>query len=406
MKTRTRNLALLVLVALCVRLPVLAFSPGAPYDMESYARVAACNGPGLYASPMLDGRYPYLPLWWLLLKGLALAHWLFGGDPGLWFRLPGLAGDLALCILACLLAGRRWRGTHAVDSAAHEQAGLIAGLSWALNPLAVLASAAHGQFDSLALALLLGAAWLLEYSRNPRGDGLAALCLGAAVALKTWPVAFLPLYLAMFPSVRARLRFAAWVLVPPLLLLLPWLFMDGPQAVAAHLCYSGANGLGLSNALKACFFAAGAPPELWRQADFWFRAAALALLGLAFAWALLRRGGLRLLDGLPWAALTLILLAPGLSPQYLIWAPALALALSPALVWRLSLAALPLALAFYALFMPSVLAASMAWSPPSPSPALILAWGAANLAWWAWTLREWGGLKDRNLARPRAGYFS
>jgi hypothetical protein len=405
-KTRTRHLALLALAALCVRLPVLALSHGAPYDMESYARVAACNGPGLYASAFLDGRYPYLPLWWLVLKALSLARWVFGGDPAIWFRLPGVAGDVAVCCFAYLLAQRRWRGTHAVDSPQNERAGLIAGLSWALNPLAVLVSAGHGQFDSLALALLLGAAWLLEYSKHPRSDAWAALCLAIAVALKTWPLAFLPLYLGLFPAWAARRRFAAWVLFPPLLLLLPWLCMDGPAAVAGHLAYTGANALGLSAALKACFFTAGAAPDVWRQADFWFRASSLALLGLAFAWALLRCGRLRLLDGLAWAALTLVLLAPGLSPQYLVWAPALALAVSPALAWRLSLAALPLGLGFYALFMPGVLAGPFAWSPPSQSRILILAWGAANLAWWLWMLPQWKGLQERNLARRRAGHFS
>jgi hypothetical protein len=386
---RARHLALLALAALALRLPVLLLSRGAPYDMESYARVAACNGPGLYALPALDGRYPYLPLWWLLLKALSLGQSLFGGDPGLWFRLPGVAGDVAVCMLAYLLAAKK-------DAPGNERAGLIAGLSWALNPLAVLISAGHGQFDSVALALVLAAAWLLEYSRHARGDGWAALCLAAAVALKTWPLAFLPSCLAMFPGRRERRRFTAHVLFWPLLLLLPWLCMDGPAAVAAHLSYSGANAMGLSAVLKAGFFAAGAAPALWRQADFCFRACALGLLGLAFAWALLRSGKVRLLDSLPWVALTLVLLAPGLSPQYLVWAPAMALAVSPLLCWRLSLAALPLALGFYALFMPGVLAGPAAWSPPLESPALIWAWAAANLAWWSWTALEWKHLHAFN----------
>jgi hypothetical protein len=388
-KTRGRDLALLALAALAVRLPVLLLSRGAPYDMESYARAAACNGPGLYASPALDGRYPYLPLWWLILKALSAAQAWFKGDPGLWFRLPGIAGDVAVSVLAYLFAAKR-------DLDGNGRAALIAGLCWALNPLAVLVSAGHGQFDSLALALVLGAAWLLEYSRRPDGDGWAALCLAAAVALKTWPIAFLPCCLAMFPGRRERRRFTAQVLFWPLLLLLPWLCMDGAAAVAAHLSYTGANALGLSAVLKACFFAAGAAPELWRRADFWFRSCALGTLGAAFAWVLLRSGRLRLLDSLPWVALTLVLLAPGLSPQYLVWAPALALAVSPALCRRLSLAALPLALGFYALFMPGVLAGPAAWSPPADGPALIWAWAAANLAWWSWMAVEWKHVQGFN----------
>jgi hypothetical protein len=396
-------LALLVLAALAVRLPVLFFSPGAPYDMDSYARVASCSGPGLYVSPVLAGHYPYLPLWWLVLKALAALQGFFGGAPGLWYRMPGLAGDVAICMLAYGFALRRRRRTQAGGSP--EGAALAAGLAWALNPLAVLISAGHGQFDSLALALVLGAAWLLDSSRRPGDDVWAALCLAAAVALKTWPLAFLPLFLGAFSGWRGRGRFAAWTLLPPILLLLPWVYGDGFAAVASRLSYTGAGALGLPGALKACFFSAGAPPELWVRTDFWFRAAALACLGLSFGLALLGSRGLKLLDGLPWAALTLVLLAPGLSPQYLSWAPALALALAPALAWRLSLAALPLAAGFYALFMPGVLAGPFAWPTPAQRPALILAWGAANLLWWSWTAVEWMRLRRLNLGPPKRRNF-
>ena len=396
MTLRVRHLALLALAALLVRLPVLAVSPGASFDLESYARAAACGGPGLYSSPALAGRYPYLPLWWMILKALAALQRVFGGDVSVWFRLPGVAADLAVCSLAYLMARRR-RAAVGSDEGQSARAGIAAGLAWALNPLAVLISAGHGQFDSLALALLLGAAWLLEYSADGRSETWAALCLAAAVALKTWPLVFLPLCLGALSGPRERIRFTALALLPPLALLSPWLAWDGVRAVAGRLAYSGVNALGITGVLHACFYAAGAGVP-WRQSEPWIRALALILLGSALAWALMRARGLRLLEGLPWVALILVLLAPGLSPQYLIWAPALALAFSPALAWRLSLAALPLALGFYALFMPEVLAGRAAWAPPEQTHALILAWGAANLVWWLWTAGEWRRL---SFGRPR-----
>ena len=403
---RSRHWALLALATLALRGPLLLLSPGAAFDMESYARVAAIPGPGLYSAAATVGRYPYLPLWWALLRGLGgLQHWL-GGDPGIWMRLPGVAGDLAVSLLLYSLAERRSRGGSArIAGADHwrsERAGLLAGLGWALNPLAALISAAHGQFDSLALALLLLAAWLLEYARQPRAEWWAALCLAAAVALKTWPLAFLPLYLGSFPSLRERLRFSAWVLLPPLLLLLPWLAFDGPAAVAGHLAYSGAAALGLSGALRAACYALGAGVDLYRRLDGLWRAAAGLGLGLAYAAGLWQCRRLKLLEGLPWTALLLLLLAPGLSPQYLAWPVALALAVSPRLALRLSLACLPLLGCFYALFLPTVLAGKAAWVPPALGQIGTLLWALANLLWWIYLAAQWKDFGPRALQhRPR-----
>ena len=406
MSVRARHWGLLALAGLALRGPLLLLSPGAAFDMESYARVAAIPGPGLYSAASTLGRYPYLPLWWMLLRLMhGLQGWL-GGDLGLWVRLPGVAGDLAVSLLLYGLAERRSRGGAALAAGADhwrsERAGLLAGLAWALNPVAALISAGHGQFDSLALALLLLAAWCLEYARQPRAELWAALSLAAAIALKSWPLAFLPLYLGIFPSLRERLRFSAWVLLPPLFLLLPWLLWDGPAAVAGHLAYSGAAALGLSGALRAVCFALGLDVESYRALDGAWRSLALAGLGLAFAAGLWQCRRLRLLEGLPWAALLLLLLAPGLSPQYLAWPVALALAVSPGLGRRLSLASLPLLLGFYALFMPPVLAGAAAWAPPRLGQSATLLWALANLLWWIYMASQWAHSGARVLlARPR-----
>ena len=408
MSPRARHLWLLALAALALRAPLLLLSPGAEYDITSYLHAAGINGPGLYSSAETAGRYPYLPLWWLLLKGLKACADIFG-DFGLWARLPGVAGDLAVSALLYLLVERRSRSSAALsagpDAPRSAQAGLIAGLGWALNPLAALISASHGQFDSLGLALLLGAAWQLEYADDPRAELWAALCLAAAVALKTWPLAFLPLYLSVFPSVRERLRFAALVLLPPLLLLLPWLWMDGPLNVASRISYSGATALGFSGALRAAFFAVDAPVELYRQVDDAWRSLALGALAAAFLWALLQPRRLRLLDGLALAALTLLLLAPGLSPQYLGWPIALALLRPSGPAWRLTLASLPLLVGFYALFMPPVLLGAAAWAPPRVPQAFYLLWAVANLGWCFFVAAEWVRLMRLNLAPRRDHVF-
>ncbi len=403
MSPKARDLALLALASACVRLPLLVLSRGAPFDLESYARVAACPAAGLYVSPALAGRYPYLPAWWALVRLLGRLASRWGGDPGVWFRLPAVAGDSAVACLAYLFAARRAGLPGPTPMGDPRRAGLAAGAVWVLNPLAWIVGAGHGQFDSLVLALVLAAAWLLEYSPHPRGESRAALCLGLAVALKTWPALLLPAFMGVFPAPRDRLRFAAKTLALPAVLPLPWIAADGFRPVWERLAYTGANALGPSGALRAACFALRVDPALWRAADAGYRDAALALIAAAFAWAVSHPRDLRLAAALPWAGLTLALLAPGLSPQYLLWAPALALAWSPGLCLRLSVPALALAAGFYALVLPGVLAGSAAWAPPRPIPGLMFAWAAANLAWWAWSAGQWRRLKVLNVRAARAG---
>jgi hypothetical protein len=406
---RARHLWLLALAALALRGPWLLLSPGAPFDLESYARVAASSASGLYSAAETAGRYPYLPLWWLVLKGLSALQSAFGGAFSVWARLPGVLGDAALSCLLYLIVERRSRSSAALaagpEALLSTRAGLLAGLGWALNPLAALVSTGHGQFDSLALALLLAAAWWLEYSSAPRAELWAALSLAAAIALKTWPLAFLPLYLGVFASRRETLRFAAWSLLPCALLLAPFVLLSGGDAVLARLSYSGATALGVSGALRACFFAVDAPVALYHQVDDAWRLLSLGLLGLGWLWALWRARRLRLLDSLPWMALSLVLFAPGLSPQYVVWPAAFALLLGKGFAWRYHLATLPLLAAFYALFMPAVLAGAAAWAPPALGPGLILLWAALNLAWWAWGLNDWLRLQRLNLVARRGSLF-
>jgi hypothetical protein len=407
MTLRQRHVLLVALAALALRGPWLFLSSGAPFDMESYARVARVGAAGLYTAAETAGRYPYLPLWWCVLKLMGALQALFGGPLNVWARVPGVLGDVAISALLYTLVERRSRSSAALAAGPQAllstRAGLAAGLGWALNPLAALISAGHGQFDSLPLACLLAAAWWLEYSSDHRASLWAALSLAAAISLKTWPLAFLPLYMGVFASRREAVSFALLALFPCALLLAPFAAFSGLDAVSARLGYSGASALGFSGALRACFFAVDAPVELYHQADDLWRLCSLSALVIGCLWALWRARRLRLLDALPWMALSLILFAPGLSPQYLAWPAAFSLLVSGGYAWRYHLASFPLLVAFYALFMPGALAGEAAWAPPSLAPGYILLWAALNLGWWAWAWREWMGLRRKNLAWGRGG---
>src|SRR5438034_9851013 len=94
-------LALLLGLALAARLPLWLAAPGAGFDMESYRLTAAqMSGPGhLYGDPVLARRYPYLPLWALVVTPLAWMAGKLGLSAVPWFKAPGVLADLGLVFL-------------------------------------------------------------------------------------------------------------------------------------------------------------------------------------------------------------------------------------------------------------------------------------------------------------------
>ena len=86
--SRDQALLLLLCLALLARLPIWLGSYGAAFDLESYRRVAEALSQGrpLYGDPALDGRYPYLPAWALVLCGLRFFSTLSGLAPELLLR--------------------------------------------------------------------------------------------------------------------------------------------------------------------------------------------------------------------------------------------------------------------------------------------------------------------------------
>lgn len=387
---------LLGLAWLALRLPLWLMSHGADFDMESYARVAAALSEGrkLYGDPALAGRYPYLPLWALLLWGLNGLAGLLQVAPGLLFKLPGILADLGVTALIFLICSRLV--SPVAPSQPSQRAWLgrpfWAALCWAANPVPALISAGHGQFDSLALALLLLAAWYLEFSENPRSDFAAALSLGFAISLKSWPLFFLPLFLKGFSNRGERLRFAALSLALPLLLLLPFAVSCGLGDTLGALSYTGSQAFSMPEALRGFFFGAGASAETYHAVAGAWRLLCVAILGLS--WIAYTFGPWRfpLLAGMAFATLTLYVFAPGLAAQYLCWLLPFALLIPGRLALRHSLLALPALLVFYSLFAPEAFLRSGDWKQPALAPAFFLGWGIFNLVFWLLMLREWIGL--------------
>jgi hypothetical protein len=178
------------------------------WDLDSYRAVAdaIANRHDVYD---ITGRYPYLPLHMYVF---AAADWLAthtGFSFLFWVKMPAVLADAALTLVvgyaACAMGRRK-------DAAALA-------MLFALNPVSVLVTGYHGQFDAVPTALSLGAWALLTFRRERWVMPLAALLLGLAIADKTWPVLLAPILLWRMETTNDRMMFGALTALPALLLL-------------------------------------------------------------------------------------------------------------------------------------------------------------------------------------------
>lgn len=359
------------MLALVVRLIVASLTTGADYDIISYHIQAqsVLTHHNIYA---FTDRYPYPPVWvWLV----ALAQWIANttGLPFVWLvRLPGIMGDVLIVTLL-----QRYKSNKAA-------------LFYAMNPVSILITAGHGQFDGLVMSLVV-VAWVLWKKRYRGNAAWAALALGGAIALKGYPILLLPALLIGAPSNKQRVTCIGLALTPLLICMVVYTAVFGlePMMISHVLGYQSPPLFGWS------LYVNNLLPLLWPHS-------VILLLVLLFLWiatrfALLLFPILLAIRKLTWrleylwlvTLLSFYILAPGLSPQYLLWIlPLLALVdLKKGFLYSsFSLAAL---LFFYLAYSPGAVPWGTALGQAMPPYIWLLGYWAANLVWWlscAWLL--------------------
>jgi hypothetical protein len=183
------------------------------------------NGENFYATRL----HNWPPLWVYLPAGLWLLHTATDLPFAFLVKLPPIAADACITVLLYRTGLRlNWGGPTAA----------AIGLAYALNPVAVLISGYHGQFDSLMLAPAVLAWYGWEFWSGRRrllGSGLA---LGLGVWFKTVPLLFLPVFLPRLASWRERLIYSALAVGPAVLGTLPYLFLWPADVIENFVGYS------------------------------------------------------------------------------------------------------------------------------------------------------------------------
>ncbi len=269
---------------------LLAASAGHNYDVESYWIVAghADAGDNVYAS---THRYNYGPAWFMVLDIVKDVADRFS-DPFVAFRylIALLLTVVDIAIAAMLL--RRF--------------GLLAAALFFANPVSILITGYHSQFDNLAIAVGLAGMLLLERAERQGSDRAwlaGVIVLGVSLVVKHLLIV-LPLWIALRQRSVGR---AALVLILPVAMLgasfIPFA-ADGWSGIVDNV-------IGYRSAGNAPFHTWLMPPLLQRHVSpTMLLGGALLLIG----WLVRRRSPV---EQVLLYCVTVTVFAPGVFWQYL-----------------------------------------------------------------------------------------
>ena len=374
-----------MVLAFALRVTLAAALPEAA-DTHNYRRVAETllAGGQLYVdSPDI---YPYPPPWSFAEVG-ALRLSRASGLPFVFLiKLLPILGDAGLCAALYRIAMR---------SGADPVAARGPALAYALNPIAVLVSSVHGQFDSLALLFVaLAILWLPAAGVGAR----SSLALGLAVALKSFPVLLVPVVAARARRTWSATAYLVAALLPTTILLAPYLGHHASSVLHELAGYSGVPDQG-----SGAIYRLVIPAIINPTAEPAFRAALfgaakvtflLVFAGLSLRlWTQGRRGGWSVPRAICWVLASFYAIYPGLSSQYLLWMVPFLILTRGKLIGIYSLFGAIAMVAFYSAVHPAMLGVPAL--PSGLGHALLAIWAAATLCWWYLVVR-WLGSELRN----------
>ena len=344
------SVALLVGGALAVRVIPLAFGIESTdillYRQQAIPVVQATN---VYA--VTHNVFPYAPVS-MFYPALCLElSWILGIPFHAVIKLFAILADVGIVSVLYAMGGRLFGRRTAIRAAA----------LYALSPVSILVSSFHGNIMPLVV-LLMVTAYLL-FRLDPDGNlVVSGLLLSLAVGWRSFPILLLPFFLASIDGKAKKIRFAACVVVPVVLSMIPFAWLDVRPMVHEMLSYSGwgihhgpfaiVRGLHLLSIGHVTW----ENPPGWTPWMISSKFAFLALYGVAAIFA--KRIGL--LNGILVTFFLFDVVYCGVASQYLIWAvPFLLLVDMKAMFWCYQLAGTYALVVFYWTFFPDILGGTL-----------------------------------------------
>ncbi|MGB3716097.1 MAG: glycosyltransferase 87 family protein [Candidatus Promineifilaceae bacterium] len=304
-----KTLLVVLLIALVVRLvPSLLLPVGAGYDIESFRLTgeAFLAGEDVYTSAAM-GRHPYLPMQ-VYLIGLASYGAELTSLPFVFLiKLPAVIADVIITAVI-YSTGKR--------SGLSREVTLNWALLYALNPISIMVTAYHGQFDSVTVMLLLFAWFFWHFGQRLL---VSATALGFAILNKTWPVVFLPIILLRITTYRKRIIYTTLSVLIPVTFTIGYIVIfdaDSRTMLNRALTHTGVPGYW---GLSAMLAVAGDTWDTLQDAYDGLTAIRRWLILAAGLYALWRTKKQSSLEALVTVILCVFAVTVGMGLQWLLW---------------------------------------------------------------------------------------
>lgn len=297
-------------ILLVVRVvPALLLPVGAGYDIESFRLVgeAVLNGQEVYTSAAI-WRHPYLPMYMYVIGAALYVANSFSLPFVVLVKLPAIAADVGITAVL-------YHASHQSGKSPAESKWIA--LLYALNPISVLVSSYHGQFDPVSIFLLMLAWYSWQWQQKEK---TSAFILGLAVLNKTWPIVLLPLLLLRLKTYYQQIIYAVITLAVPITAVLTYLWVyqaDPAPMLLRALTHTGPPGYwGLSALLAVAAKLGNTTAQTIYDALLVANRWLILVAGLA-AWWITRRQSL--VDALVTTILTIFVISSGMGIQWLVW---------------------------------------------------------------------------------------
>ncbi len=234
------SLALLALTLVVRLIPAWLLMTEAA-DVEGYHDLgwSVLQGDNVYAHRV----FPWSPYSQFLLAWAVRVADASGWRFDFVVKLPSILADAGTSLLLFSFLSRR---------GATLSKALLWSLAWALNPVAILGSAFHGNMMEILPVLILAAYYGFETESRDRDLilPLSALLFGLAIALRPYPILLLPVFLILGRA-RERLLFTLLALFPASLSSLPYLVHARHIFLRETLGYQGLTDFGWGAVIRA-----------------------------------------------------------------------------------------------------------------------------------------------------------
>lgn len=290
--------------------------------------------------------YPYPPLYVFVEAGTAL----FTNFAGTSFHFlikfwPNLADILITLLLYKFLRKQKVGSTPAA----------LWSLFYILNPITIIISSAHGQFDSIVSLLTILSIYLLSYPSKKLYLTLSPIILGLAISFKANPAMILPVFLIFGKRpLSERVHFLLVTCLTVGIIFLPFLILNFKATLSSVFGYSGVSDFGYAAILRALWYQINAEYWLPQVGDLLSASKITFLLGAALL-VILTAMKDNLIRSCLLVYLLFVTVFSGQSAQYLIWVLPLGIMLRDKWVVAFSIAAFFAYLGFYLFFAPELL---------------------------------------------------